>query len=248
MQGYDFSSLHSTLLRGGMAPRHAKRAIKEMRQHLADLEADALGEGLTPEEAESRAQQTLGEKDEIARQFLARPELISWSHRYPKTIYLLGPLFSFCALFVLINFLFLFLSISFLDIFDSSGVDEPRVLPPWFVWLCHLVLGFTVYALMPLLAISYCLSAKRHMISMRWPLVGAILLTVLAAGFNYHVAPEGVGEQGQGSIGIAWGWRTYLLPRFLQVDSKPLWKILPTLVVLAFIYYRYQPHSIRSTE
>jgi len=88
MHESDFNSLKDALLRGGVAPRHVRRTIAELRDHHTDLFAEAFARGCSVENAEREASMRLGDHDSLAAQILARPELRSWAHRWP---WLVGP-------------------------------------------------------------------------------------------------------------------------------------------------------------
>ncbi|MCB2108650.1 MAG: hypothetical protein KDE14_13165, partial [Rhodobacteraceae bacterium] len=85
----DFESLYEKLLRGGVAPRHARRYVKELGDHYDDLIAAAVKTGATRAEAEAQAHARLGSEEALVETALARPELKSWSARWPWAVY--GP-------------------------------------------------------------------------------------------------------------------------------------------------------------
>jgi hypothetical protein len=79
-----FAGLRVELLRGGIAPYYVNRTLLELREHYADLEADALRAGLSPQEAAAEALAALGSEESIAGAVLARRELKVWSSRCPR--------------------------------------------------------------------------------------------------------------------------------------------------------------------
>jgi hypothetical protein len=78
-----FATLRLELLRGGVSPLYVERTILELTEHYEDLENDALGAGMSAEDAARTAVTRLGSDETIAAAVLARPELLSWSHRWP---------------------------------------------------------------------------------------------------------------------------------------------------------------------
>jgi hypothetical protein len=78
-----FAALRHELLRGGVSPLYVERTILELGDHCEDLERDALAAGLSAEEAARSALKLLGSAETIAAAVIARPELRSWSHRWP---------------------------------------------------------------------------------------------------------------------------------------------------------------------
>ena len=81
MREPDFHLLRERLLRGGVAPKHVRRTIAELRDHHTDLFAEAFSRGCSVEDAEREASIRLGDEDSLAAEVLARPELRSWAHR-----------------------------------------------------------------------------------------------------------------------------------------------------------------------
>jgi hypothetical protein len=78
-----FESLRLELLRGGTANLYVERTLRELADHYEDLERASLSAGCTTEEAAQRASTQLGSAQVIAAAVLARPELRSWSRRWP---------------------------------------------------------------------------------------------------------------------------------------------------------------------
>jgi hypothetical protein len=78
-----FESLRLELLRGGTANLYVERTLRELADHYEDLERASVASGCTNEEAAQRARAQLGSAQVIAAAVLARPELKSWSRRWP---------------------------------------------------------------------------------------------------------------------------------------------------------------------
>jgi hypothetical protein len=83
MPNREFEALRLELLRGGVSPIYVERTIIELGEHYEDLERDALGAGMSREEAAKTARTMLGSEQAIVAAVLARPELLSWSRRWP---------------------------------------------------------------------------------------------------------------------------------------------------------------------
>lgn len=84
MPEQSFDELRSYLLSSGIAPRHVKRTIAELHDHLEDLENEARSNGIAPIEALAYAETRIGEHKLIARHVLAKTELKIWIYRYPR--------------------------------------------------------------------------------------------------------------------------------------------------------------------
>jgi len=86
-----FRELREYLLRGGIAPRHVRRYLTELSEHLADLTAEEERAGRSHAEAETVALQRLGGVEELARTMIERRELHSWTARVPWAVLGAGP-------------------------------------------------------------------------------------------------------------------------------------------------------------
>jgi hypothetical protein len=84
-----FESLRLELLRSGVTPVYVERTILELAEHYSDLESAALASGLSADEAARTALATLGSERAIAAAILMRPELLTFSTRYPRVAHYL---------------------------------------------------------------------------------------------------------------------------------------------------------------
>ena len=100
MQPQQFELLGERLLRSGIAPRHVRRYLRELRDHYDDAVQGELRKGAGRAAAEESASKRLGEPDHLLESALARPELLSWSRRWPWAVYIVAPLLLFPAAFV----------------------------------------------------------------------------------------------------------------------------------------------------
>ena len=98
MRNIDYVEFRKRLLCGGVAPKYVKRLIAELRHHYDDTVREAQETGLSSKEASIKGLGNLGDQDAIIKEALARPELKSWSFRWPWAIYGLGPIIVFCRL------------------------------------------------------------------------------------------------------------------------------------------------------
>jgi hypothetical protein len=78
-----FAALRRELLRCGVSPLYVERTILELNEHYEDLQNDALASGMSGEDAARTALARLGSEEVIAAAVMARPELLSWSRRWP---------------------------------------------------------------------------------------------------------------------------------------------------------------------
>ncbi len=93
-----FDSLQRSLLDSGVAPRCVRRIVVEVGEHYEDARQEALDYGLKPDEASAEARARLGNEASIVSAASARPELLCWAHRWPRTARWLNA----CALVVVL--------------------------------------------------------------------------------------------------------------------------------------------------
>ncbi len=84
-----FESLRLELLQSGVAPLYVERTIAELGEPYLDLQHDGMTAGLSADEAERSARAALGTDRLIAAAILGRPELLTFSTRWPRVAHCL---------------------------------------------------------------------------------------------------------------------------------------------------------------
>jgi len=92
MREPDFNVLARRLLKRGIAPRHAHRAVNEIRDHYDDLVDAAVDNGASSRGARHEASHQLGNMDDLVSAMSARRELKTWAFRYPLAAVVIYPL------------------------------------------------------------------------------------------------------------------------------------------------------------
>ena len=92
MREPDFQQFESELLRLGIATRHVRRTVVELREHLDDLVDAALASGDEPLMAQQKAAAQMGDLQQVALAMRACPELRCWSYRFPRIAVVVYPL------------------------------------------------------------------------------------------------------------------------------------------------------------
>ena len=88
----DFKQFRSELLQAGISPRHVRRTITELEDHLDDLVDAQLASGCDAATAQRRAGREMGSLTDVAIAMRACPELQSWAYRYPRLAVVVYPL------------------------------------------------------------------------------------------------------------------------------------------------------------
>jgi len=87
-----FNELRERLLRAGVAPRHVRRYLTELADHLSDLRAEEERAGRRGADAESAALVRLGGMDDLAKAMIEQRQFQSWCVRAPWAMFGLAPL------------------------------------------------------------------------------------------------------------------------------------------------------------
>jgi hypothetical protein len=169
-----FDALQEELLRAGVAPRHVRRYLCQLSDHLADLTQQQLAAGNDPEDAAIRAHTILGDDAELAAAMKAEPRLRSLSARAPWAVFGLLPPFAALAIMMVPTGLLILISRHFG--FLTRHAPPP---PEWFQVLAQSVVTASNILLVPLAAVLFVGIAFRQRLGLSWPLIATALLLLL---------------------------------------------------------------------
>jgi len=209
-----FPELRERLLRAGIAPRHVRRYLIELGDHLADLRAEEERAGRSRADAESAALIRLGEIDDLAQALIEKRQFQSWFVRAPWAMFGLAPLFllagAWCvALLILWSGWRFFLpgaDTPFVRIDGSTITDSFAIL--------YFQVGRTLYFGTPILVgWGIGLIAARQRLKALWPAVGLLLIALIGGTARVHASRTGV-PSGIGHIrmNFALGTSVYGIP------------------------------------
>lgn len=213
MQPQQFELLGERLLRSGIAPRHVRRYLRELRDHYDDAVQGELRKGAGRAAAEESASKRLGEPDDLVESALARPELLSWSRRWPWAVYVVAPLLLYPAAFVATILVMVGLA-------PATELPYPAPL----LEVLKAIRLLNLYVLPVIAASGFALLARRRGVSRGWAWASVTLITFVGALPNLDVYADAVGA------GIGFATRLdFLLEMFLQ-------RWLPTAVATVMLY------------
>lgn len=86
-----FNALKDRLIRAGVRHDHASRYVAELRDHLDDLTAEGIADGLDEAAAQQQALIRLGSMDELGQPMIADRRFHSWAAATPWAVFLLAP-------------------------------------------------------------------------------------------------------------------------------------------------------------
>lgn len=92
MRELNFRQFRSELLQAGIAPRHVRRTVTELQEHLDDIVEAELASGCDVATARRRAGREMGSLEDVAVAMRACPELQCWAYRYPRLAVVVYPL------------------------------------------------------------------------------------------------------------------------------------------------------------
>src|SRR5713101_8937848 len=225
-----FHELRERLLRAGVAPRHVRRYLTELADHLADLKAEEERSGRSRADAESAALIRLGGMDDLAKAMIEQRQFQSWCARAPWAMFGLAPLFLLAAAY----FVACLILWSGWKIF-LPGTDTPFVRIDGFAIL-YFGVGWSLYSGAPILiGWAIGLIAARQRFNLVWPTVGLALIALIGGTAQVHASrpavPGGVGHVSMGFTlgpsvqGISYGLFHALVILSLTVLPYLIWRL-----------------------
>jgi hypothetical protein len=199
-----FDNLRERLLLGGIAPRHVRRYLRELREHLDDLIREQREAGYDGEDAAMRARARLGRDDELAGAMLEQKQFRSIAVRAPWAVFLFLPPVAAAA----IGILFIGSLVLIGKQFGFPGGMTTSLAPQWFQTLASGLVLSANLTVMPLTALLFVVIAHRQRLSLLWPLAATVLLLVFVLHSDVLFAPRDRGhlELGAGIIFAQHTW------------------------------------------
>ena len=224
-----FSELRERLLRAGVAPRHVRRYLNELTDHLADLKAEAERAGHSPSDAESAALIRLGGTDELAKAMIEQRQFQSWCVRAPWAMFGVAPvLLLACAYLVACVILWTGWK------FFLPGNETPFVRLNG-VAIFYFGVGWLLYSAAPI----FVGWAVRQRLKTVWPFVGLMLMTWIGCVAQVRVRrPVVPGGAGHVSMVFSPG---------PSVESSLLYGLwILSLMVTPFLFWRLEKGTLLS--
>lgn len=185
----DFRDLREQLLHAGIAPRHVRRYLAELRQHYDDLIAEEHAHGITGPAAHAAAAARLGSSDELAASVLAKPELRSMTARRPWLVFGILPPLAVIIGFILVVIVVQLVAIRGGAYIPRQGFVQPA--PTWLVWTLSGTMFTINFVVVPLLGVLLVWLAQRQRIKPVWPMLGIALLLALSIHGSFHLDAHG---------------------------------------------------------
>jgi hypothetical protein len=190
-----FEALRESLLKGGVAPRHVRRYLAELSEHLDDLTEKQRAQGYEGEDAELRARALLGEDRELAAAMLEQPGMRSWPARLPWLVFLLLPPILTAVIGLALYAAFYFVGNGAAKISAVLSLPESGL-------VSFSVAAMTVVNVLavPVMATLLAILAQRQRLKLRWPLLGIGLLLLATPMLSSHF-----GDHHSGRLALDYG-------------------------------------------
>jgi hypothetical protein len=203
-----FPELRERLLRAGIAPRHVRRYLAELTDHLGDLTAEEQRNGLARSAAESAALARLGDPESLAQAMIRQPQLRAWSARAPWAAFGLAPLVILAAAYA-VALAILWTGWQWF----LPGADTPFGNRTTGLAYYYFSAGRALYYTAPLLVgWTISVTAARQRIQPPWPVFGFALLAWIDASVRVYASRS---SSGVPHVGIGPGlhqWYATLVP------------------------------------
>jgi hypothetical protein len=180
--------------------RHVRRTLAELRDHFDDAVREGQSKGLSPDAAAQAARERLGSEEAIAASVLARPELRSFTARFPWAVFGIGPLLVWIGLaFLIVPGL-----VMSLELLQQLGLTPPPGSPDpeWVRGPSIGVLFFYVRILPLVLGFGMLILAARQRLAPMWPIAGVLFVSVFSGTTEFSIHFVDVpGQRGELDIG-----------------------------------------------
>jgi hypothetical protein len=179
-----FENVREQLLRAGIAPRHVRRYVIELQEHLADLSARERDAGHDARTAAERARTLLGSDGQLVQAMLDRTPH-SLTVRAPWAVLALLPVVTLVAILAAVDD-------SMMHLLGPVHAGWHGVVPDSYGSLIAAASFIIDYLLGPLIAAGCIALALRQRLSSRWVWIGLGLIALLSGmfGFYMHVPPS----------------------------------------------------------
>jgi len=189
MSRLQLDALRERLLVAGVAPRHVRRYLGELRHHFDDLLRAETGNGLSGEAAMRAARARLGSDESLANAMLAKPGARSMTARYPWLVFGLLPPLALIVGFALVVIATQQVAINGGAYIPRQGFVAPA--PIWLVWFLQGTMLAINFLVVPLLGVLLAWVAQRQRMKLLWPALGMALLLVLHVHGIFRMDAQG---------------------------------------------------------
>lgn len=199
-----FDELMESLLRAGIAPRHVKRYVHELRDHFEDLLREEIANGVPAADAEIVARRRLGSNEILADAMLQRPER-SIMARFPVLVFGAGPVLALIALIffgVVFEIILLSTHLAITHWLDPPTADVAITPPQWLSLTLGTLNGLLTYASPLIIAAVMYVLVQRQRMSLRWMMLAGAIIAVVGACHSVGIEWSNLPHQSELFVGF----------------------------------------------
>ena len=227
--------LRERLLRAGVAPRHVRRYLSELSDHLADLLAEEERAGRSRRDAETAALARLGSADQLAKAMVGQRQFKSWCARAPWAMFSVTPLVLLLLAYLFSSFILWSGWQLFLPTADTPfGHSSPAI---YTLQNIYFQIGRIIYFTAPVvIGLTIGLAAIRQRLKAVWPMVGIALVAWMGGTAQIHASRIALSPR-LGNIAL-----TFFVPPPDQTLSQSLLHVLMyfALATVPFLIWRWR--------
>jgi hypothetical protein len=228
-----FDTVAETLLKGGIAPRHVRRYIGELCDHLEDGIAHQKAAGFGDEDARIRARALLGDDRELTAAMLEQTRFRSWPARLPWLVFVVAPFF-----ILTVGLLALLVPIFAIGDGAQHIYNVTGIAPDFLRRLSWVLLnGLNILAL-PALALGLGTLAHRQRLNPLWPIAGILLLLPLFLHMGMAFGDPALHKDGQIMVTLAPPFTAHFAKILPDQAPVMIGQALLTLLVIAYLLRR----------
>lgn len=233
-----FHELRERLLHAGVAPRHVRRYLSELADHLADLTEEEQQAGLNLAEAQSAALVRLGKTDDLANALIEQRQFQSWCARAPWVTFGFVPLICLGAAYLAACLYLWFGWKVFLPGADTPF--GPLVAPTNSFANMYFQAGKFYYHSAPILVgWTIGIVAARQRLKAIWLMVGLVLIAWMGATAQINASRTAVASLGHISMEF------FLLGHSSPTSATLLSAcVIFTLAILPYLVWRLRRASV----
>ena len=230
--------LRERLLRAGVAPRHVRRYLSELNDHLADLIAEEERAGRNRRDAEMAALSRLGNPDQLAKAMIGRRQFQSWCARAPWAMFSVTPLVLLLLAYLSSCFILWSGWQIYLPAADTPfGQSSPAI---YTLQNIYFQIGRMIYFTAPVvIGLAIGLAAIRQRLKAIWPMIGIALVAWMGGTAQIHASRSGVSRVGNIAL-------SFFVPPPDQTLSQSLLHVLMYFVLAAVPFLIWQWRGRRS--
>lgn len=193
----DESSEYERLVRGGITPGRARRALREYAEHRSDIVRERLSLGESPAQSARAADERLGTARALVDGMLARPELKSWYRRRPWVAFALAPIGVFCALFA-------GLSLAILGVVKlyTATLGAVHAAPSLLNGISNSIAQAAIWGIPLVVSGAFAHAAIRRRECSLWPVAGVLIICMIGGCTNFDLQLPSVSATPGLTIGI----------------------------------------------